>query len=127
MRHTPGSLILSGDFNRTQTRAETTGNPNPSRALAELLRGMDLTDTWCQTSNTPVYTHYSQTGASRPDRSYVSRALLPRKVGTVIVLVAFTDRQAVVLSVEIGEITTFSLKGKISMATMVWVLSRIYV
>jgi hypothetical protein len=115
MRHTPGSLILGGDFNYTQTPAETTGNPNPSRALAELLRGIDLTDTWCQNPNTTVYTHYSQTGASRLDRIYVSRALLPRKVGTVILPVAFTDHQTVVLSVEIGEIATWRNRGKWNM------------
>jgi exonuclease III len=37
MRHTPGTLLLGGDFNCTQTAAETTGQQCPSRALSELI------------------------------------------------------------------------------------------
>jgi exonuclease III len=56
MRHTPGTLLLGGDFNCTQTAAETTGQPCPSRALSELIRRMDLKDTWSYNYNQTVYT-----------------------------------------------------------------------
>jgi exonuclease III len=42
MRHTPGTLLLGGDFKCTQTPAESTGQPSPSRALSELIGGMDI-------------------------------------------------------------------------------------
>jgi endonuclease/exonuclease/phosphatase family metal-dependent hydrolase len=102
MRHTPGALLLGGDFNCTKTPAEATGQPSPSKALSELIRRMDLKDTWSHNYNQPIYTHYTHTGASRLDRIYASSALLARKVKSVILPVAFTDHHAVILSVNMG-------------------------
>jgi endonuclease/exonuclease/phosphatase family metal-dependent hydrolase len=104
MGHNPESLILGGDFNCTLNSTEPTGIPNPNRVLAKLINGIDLKNTWCQNSNTPVYTHHSQSGASRLDRIYTSRALLARKVGTVILTAAFADLHAVVFSIKTEKI-----------------------
>jgi exonuclease III len=68
MRHTPGTLLLGGDLNCTETAADSTGQPCPSRALSELIRRMDLKDTWSHNYNQPVYTHYTQTLA-RADKT----------------------------------------------------------
>jgi exonuclease III len=99
MSHTPGTLIIGGDFNCSQVTADTTGNPTPSRALTEILNGMDLVDTWNQPQDRPQYTHYTSTGASRIDQIYVLRALLSRKVGKKILPAAHTDHHAVVLRI----------------------------
>jgi exonuclease III len=118
MRQNLGSLILGGDFNCTKTPAETNGSSNLSRAVTELIRGMDLKNTWIQNTNNPTCTHYSKSDGSRIDRIYVSRALLPRKVGRVILPAAFTDHHAVVLSIETGQITTWRNRKKWKMNPM---------
>jgi hypothetical protein len=102
MRHAPGILLLGGDFNCTQTAAETTEQPCPIRALSELIRRMGLKGTWSHNYNQPVYTHYTHTGASRLHRIYASSALLARKVKTMILPVPFSDHQTVILSINMG-------------------------
>jgi hypothetical protein len=105
MSHTPETLIIGGDFNYTQVTADTTETPTPSRALKEILNGMDLVDTWNQPQDRPQYTHYTSIGASRIDRIYVTRALLSRKVVTQILPAAYTDHHTVVLSIRIDQNT----------------------
>jgi exonuclease III len=48
-RHTPGTLMIGGDFNCTQQPNESTRAPNPSGGMAELLRRLALTDSWDST------------------------------------------------------------------------------
>jgi len=68
-----------------------------------MIRGLRLTDTWTQDLTRPAYTHYSNTGASRIDRIYVSRNIASRITGIVILPAAFTDHNAVVLRLALGE------------------------
>jgi hypothetical protein len=65
LRYTPGTLRIGGEFNCTQQPHESTSAPNPSGALAELLRRLALTDPWAPTGAQPAYTQYTNTGASR--------------------------------------------------------------
>jgi hypothetical protein len=51
----------------------------------------------------PAYTHYSNTGASRIDRIYVSRNIESRITGIDFLPAAFTDHNAVVVHLALGE------------------------
>ena len=88
-------MILAGDFNCVTTNDDCTGQRNWSRALARLIKGLDLTDVW--ESNPTAYTHYTATGASRIDWIYVTHDLRRRQQGAETVAAAFTDHFAVIL------------------------------
>jgi exonuclease III len=66
-------MIISGDFNCVIATSNTTGHYNHSRALAELIHGFALKDTWQQNPTNPTYTHYSISGATRIDRIYTTQ------------------------------------------------------
>jgi exonuclease III len=62
-----GEIIIEGDFNCVRDPANKSGHFHSSRARAETIRELHLTDTWKQDRTRPAYTHYSNTGASRID------------------------------------------------------------
>jgi len=68
-----------------------------------MIRGLHLADAWKQDPNRPVYTHYFTTGASRIDRIYVARNLTSTITGIDILPAAFTDHNAVMLRLLLGE------------------------
>jgi exonuclease III len=96
--HTPHTaLLIGGDFNCVLQPADTTGQYTTSRALSELIHGLQLTDAWQQDPQRPVFTHHSPSGASRIDRFYASHEVLRYKTGIEIVPAPYTDHEAVVL------------------------------
>ena len=94
-------ILTGGDFICTLQPVDSTGPFTTSNALAEIVRGIRLTDVWNQDPRHPTYTHYSATGASRIDRIYLSRADKDRKTGIEIIPTAFTNYHAVVLRLSI--------------------------
>jgi exonuclease III len=93
------TMLLGGDFNCILQPIDTTGPFTTSRAFSEIVRGFTLAYTWQQDPNWPVFTHYSPTGATRIDRIYMSRDLMARKTGIVIVPPAFTDHFAIIFRI----------------------------
>jgi len=72
------NMIPGGDFNCALDPVDTTGNFQNSRALANLIHGTHLTDTWIQNSKRPIYTHHPLSGAARLDCIYVSQGLMEK-------------------------------------------------
>jgi len=72
-----------------------------SRALAELVHGLVLTDTWQGNPTRKVYTHLSASGATRIDRIYATREQLERKLFVEVIVAPFTDHLAVRLGISI--------------------------
>ena len=101
IRH--GEIIIGSDFNCVLVPADTSGNFHTSRALTVMIRGFHLTDTWKKDPNRPAYTHYSNTVASRIYRTCVSRNIASRVTGIVFLPAAFTDHNAVVARLALGE------------------------
>jgi len=99
LRTIPNKVIMGGDFNCTLSPADSTGKMIFSRALQELVGGLDLVDTWRVDPLNCGYTHYTGVGASRIDRIYITRNLLSNKRGIETVASAMSDHLAVVLSV----------------------------
>jgi exonuclease III len=58
LTHPHPYTILVGDFNCVQNKTDCTGTPNPSRLLANLLTGLELTDVWTTHIERPTSTHY---------------------------------------------------------------------
>jgi len=52
-----GEIIIGSDFNCVLDPADTSGNIHTSRALTEMIRGLQLTDTWKQDPTRPAYSH----------------------------------------------------------------------
>ena len=96
-----GQIILCGDFNCVQETTDSTGCFNYSRALAELVHGFALKDTWQGDPTRKVFTHCSVSGATRIDRIYASQQLLARKLRVEAVAEAFTDNLAVCLRMSV--------------------------
>jgi len=96
-----GHILLDGEFNCILEASETTGGFTYSRALAELVHGLALTDTWQGNPTRKVYTHYSASGATRIDRFYATRELLERKMLVEAIVAPFTDHLAVCLRISI--------------------------
>jgi len=94
-------ILMGGDLICILQPVDSTGSFTTSNALAEIVRGIRLTDVWDQDPCHPTYTHYSATGASRIDRIYFSRADKDRKTGIKIMPTAFTHHHAVVLRLSI--------------------------
>jgi len=96
-----GHVLLGGDFNCILEASDTTGVFTYSRALAELVHGLALTDTLQGNPTRKVYTHYSASGATRIDRIYATRELLERKLGVEAIIAPYTDHLAVCLRISI--------------------------
>ena len=74
-------------------RSDATGNFNYSRALSQLVTGLNLKDAWEADVNNRAYTHHTNTGASRIDRIYISHSLY-KKSSILTLAAAFTDHLA---------------------------------
>ena len=98
-------VLIAGDFNRVISQADCTGKPNTSRALATLIRVMGLCDVWKTHPHIPAYTHYTNVGASRIDRIYITDPLQRRKQGLETVAAGFSDHFAVIIWVALGGIS----------------------
>jgi exonuclease III len=94
-------LILGGDFNSVLSPSDATGAPCNSKALGDIVDSFGLTDSWNQNPAAPVYTHFSPAGATRIDRIYLTTTLIPNKVMCAIQPAAFTDHEAVILSINL--------------------------
>jgi endonuclease/exonuclease/phosphatase family metal-dependent hydrolase len=95
------ALILGGDFNCVLSPSDTTGARCLSRELGDIVHSFKLSDSWDQNPVAPVYTHFSPAGATRIDRIYLTTSLIPLKVMCAIYPAAFTDHEAVVLSINL--------------------------
>jgi exonuclease III len=73
------NMVFGGDFNCIIDPVDTSGTFRNSRALANLIHGTRLRDTWIQNPTSPTYTHHSPYSATRIDRIYVSQELLQKK------------------------------------------------
>jgi len=58
-------ILIGGDFNCILQPIDSTGPFTSSNALAEIVRGLRLTDMWNQDPSHPTFTPYSTTGATR--------------------------------------------------------------
>jgi hypothetical protein len=119
------SMIIGGDFNCVLQPVDTTGHFSTSRALAEIVRGLTLTDAWKQDPRRPSFTHHSPTSATRIDRFYVTQDLLDRKTGIEILPAAFTDHEAVVLRLSIPNFERKRRRGRWKMDPSL--VSEVYV
>ena len=95
----PTTVIMGGDLNCVLAQADVTGHFNFSHALNTLVTGYDPVDMWASPPERGVYTHYTQKGAARLERIYVSRHLNGRKRGIETTVTAFTDQLAVILRI----------------------------
>jgi len=82
-------------------RSDATGNFNYSRALSQLVTGLNLKDAWEADVNNRAYIHYTNTGASRIDRIYISHSLYKKKSSILTLPTAFTDHLAVAVRLSI--------------------------
>jgi len=93
----PREIILAGDFNCVIAAADCTGSPNLSKALSSTIAGLALHDAWHQSSKKTQYTHYTNNGATRIDRIYITDTLKKRKQGAETIIAPFSDHLAVVV------------------------------
>ena len=101
LRSSQAKMILGGDFSCVLANSDTTDQYHYSRALAELIHGFALQNTWQQNPASPTYTHHSITGSTRIDRLHTTQELLAKKLGTEILDAAFTDHHAVMLRIAV--------------------------
>jgi exonuclease III len=66
------TMLLAGDVNCVLHNIDSTRTPSTSRAMRNLIAGMNLHDTWNANQEPRMYTHYTETGATRIDRIYVT-------------------------------------------------------
>jgi len=99
----PREILLAGDINCVICPADSTGTPNLSKALASTIAGLALHDAWEQTSQKPQYTHYTNNGATRIDRIYITVPLKERKQGVETIIASFSDHLAVVVRTRIRQ------------------------
>ena len=79
--HTHTDLILAGDFNFILAQSDATGHNNYSRALANIVRGLNLTDAWKAHIAKTTYTNYTPKGAYRIDRIHIDNNIKSNKIG----------------------------------------------
>ena len=90
-------VIIAGDFNCAISSADCTGKHTTSRAIVTLIKGIGLRDVWETNPHIPAYTHYTNDGASRTDRIYITAPLKRRKQRAETVAAAFNDHFAVIV------------------------------
>ena len=93
--------LLGGYFNCILEASDTTGGFTYNRALAVLVHGLAITDTWQGKPTCKVFTHYSASGANKIDPIYATRELLERKLGVKAIVAPFTNHLAVCLRISI--------------------------
>ena len=99
----PTDLLIGSDFNCVLHPGDTTGQFQPSRALTEMIRGLELHDVWNQNPARPSYTYYSPHGATRLDRFYITSEIQQKKIGIEIIPAAFTDHYAVAMRITLQD------------------------
>jgi len=77
---TSDHVLLGGDFYCILEASDSTGSFKYNRALAQLVHGLTLTDTWQGNSAWNVYTKYSVSGATRNEITYATHELLARNL-----------------------------------------------
>jgi len=90
-------ILIAGDFNCVTSPSDCTGTPNLSKALSSTIAGLALHDVWESHPQHPPYTHYTNDGATRKDRIYLTDPLRKRKQVAEIIVAQFTDHFAVVV------------------------------
>jgi endonuclease/exonuclease/phosphatase family metal-dependent hydrolase len=108
MLHPTQHLVLAGDFNCVINYTDSTRVPSKSRALQQLVQGLDIQDAWEGTGITRAYTHYTTAEATRIDRIYLSRHLIHTKKLRVA---AFTDHLVVILHITQPTTVTTRVRG----------------
>ena len=98
----PRTIYYWEDFNCILENTDSTDGFNYSRALAELVHGLTLTETWQGHPARRVYTHYSMSGKTRIDQIYPTQELLARTLDIETVVAPFTDHLAVCLRISIA-------------------------
>jgi len=88
-------ILIAGDFNCVTSPSDCTGTPNLSKALSSTIAGLALHDVWDSYPQQPPYTHYTNEGATRIDRIYITDPLRKRKQGAETIVAPFTDHFAV--------------------------------
>jgi hypothetical protein len=88
-------MLLGGDFNCVITPTDCTGGYNYSRSLDMLIKEFGLIDAWQANLHSRAYTHYTNQGAARLDRLYISADLNEKKTGATLLFAPFTDHLAV--------------------------------
>jgi endonuclease/exonuclease/phosphatase family metal-dependent hydrolase len=71
-----------------------------------LIKLCQLTDAWDSTKNRTGYTHYTNYGASRIDRIYMTTTVHTLKITTTTLAAAFTDHNAVKVQLRGKQIPT---------------------
>lgn len=88
-------IILGGDFNCVVANKDSTGSNNYSTSLKQLVENMQLLDTWnCLHRNLVDYSFVRSNSASRIDRIYVSRSLVPHLRVADLLATSFSDHKA---------------------------------
>lgn len=88
-------LILGGDFNCVIATKDSTGSSNYSPSLKQLVDNLQIKDTWdCMNQNVIDYSFVRPNSASRLDRIYISRSLVPHLRTSELFATAFSDHKA---------------------------------
>jgi hypothetical protein len=96
-------ILLGGDFSCVIETIDIAGHFQNSRALTEMVRGLELKDAWSQDLARPTYTYYQSNVASSLDRLYLTDDLHTRKTGIAVLPAAFTDHFVVELRLGIAD------------------------
>ena len=96
-------LLIGRDFNCVLHPSDTTGHFQPSRALSEMIRGLEIHNTWKQNPARPTYTYYSPHGATRLDRLYITSEIQRKELGIEIMPAALTDHYAVAIRITVQD------------------------
>jgi len=76
---------------------DCTGKTNLSKALSSMITGLALHDIWETHLQRPLHTRYTNDGATRLDRVYLTDQLRTRKQGAETVVAAFFDHFAIIV------------------------------
>ena len=82
------------------SHTDATDQRNYGRALENIVTGLSVYDVGAVTSARPMFTHYTPTGVSRLDRTYISPTLQRKKQGVEILVAAFTDHLAIMMRMD---------------------------
>jgi hypothetical protein len=77
-------------FNCVIETIDISGHFQNSRALTEIIRGLEFKDAWNQDLSRLTYTYYHSSVASRMDILYITKDLHTRKTGKAVLAATFT-------------------------------------
>ena len=84
-------LLMAGDFNCVTSPSDCTGTPNVCKALTSIITGLGLQDIYDTRQPQPLFTHYTNKGATRIDRIYFTDTLRERIQGADTIVAPFSD------------------------------------